>query len=205
MITNNSKFKTMKNTSSRIMATLFLGLAVLVSCSDDDGPEAPNEEEVITDVTYTFVNESNPNDEVVLEFVDDDGPDGPNVPVLTVTGFFTAGDTYLATVEIYNSIEDEDITEEVVEDEPDEHFFTYSFSGLQFDFARTDDDVERTDGNKLGFETRWGAIAAGTGSITVQLWHESETVDDSANGGLGAQTGGEDDFNITFNNVEIRD
>lgn len=190
-------------TYMKFFASLLLCLTLVVSCSDDDdAPLPPNEEEVITDVTYTFVNDANAADTVVLDFEDSDGPEGPNAPVLNVTGAFTAGATYTATVEIFNSIEGEDITEEVVEDEPDEHFFIYA-STVDMTFARSANDVVRTDGNSLGFETTWTANTAGMGTITAQLWHESETVDDSANGGLGAQTGGEDDFDITWN-VEIQ-
>ncbi len=190
-----------KPMNMRFLASMLLCFTLVVSCSDDDDtPPPPNEEEVITDVTYTFVNDANAADTVVLDFEDSDGPDGPNVPVLNVTGAFTAGATYTATVEIFNSIEGEDITEEVVDDEPDEHFFIYATT-VDMTFSRSANDVVRTDGNSLGFETVWVANTAGTGTITAQLWHESESVDDSS--GFGTQTGGEEDFNITWN-VEIQ-
>lgn len=185
----------------KFFASLLLCFTLIVSCSDDDTPPPPpNEEEVITDVTYTFINDANAADTVVLDFEDSDGPDGPNAPVLNVTGAFTLGATYTATVEIFNSIEGEDITSEVVDEEPDEHFFIYGTT-LDMTFARSVNDIERTDGNRLGFETTWTANTAGMGTITAQLWHDSASVDDS--NGFGTQTGGEDDFNITWN-VEIQ-
>ena len=98
--------------------------------------------------------------------------------------------------------EDEDITVEVTDVEPDEHFFIYNISGLDITFSRSANDVVRTDGNKLGFETTWVANAAGTGNITIQLFHESETVNDDNE--LGTQTGGSTDIDITFTGVEIQ-
>ena len=198
MKTHNTIFKPM---NMRFFASMLLCFTLIVSCSDDDTPPPPpNEEEVITDVTYTFINDANAADTVVLDLVDNDGPDGPNAPVLTVTGTFTAGATYTATLEIFNSIEGEDITVEVVDEEPDEHFFIYATT-LDMTFARSANDVVRTDGNRLGFETTWTANTAGVGTITAQLWHDSQSVDDS--NGFGTQTGGEDDFDITWM-VEIQ-
>ncbi len=206
---NNSNFKTMKINylnfnfmkTTRLFASAFLGLALLASCSDDDDGQ-PNEEEVITDVTVEFVNIIDPNDTVTLESIDPDGDDGPDVPVQTITGSFTAGATYTAEVDLFNSIENEDITEEVTVDEPDEHFFIYAVNGLDMTFSRSANDIVRTDGNNLGFRTTWVANTAGTGSITLQLFHESESVDDTNE--FGTQTGGSTDVNIIFTGVSIQ-
>lgn len=183
----------------------FLCLTLMASCSnDDDGGnvEEPNEEEVITDVTLTLVNDADASDIVELKSVDADGEDGPLAPEVTITGNFTAGDTYTATLEVYNSIEDEDITVEITNEEPDEHFFIYAVNGLDVSFTRSANDIVRADGNKLGFETTWIANTAGMGSITVQLFHESETVNDDNQ--FGTQTGGSTDIDITFSGVEIQ-
>ena len=69
-------------------------------------------------------------------------------------------------------------------------------------FARSTNDVVRADGNLLGFETVWTANTASSGSITIQLYHESETVNDDND--FGTQTGGSTDIDITFGNVEIQ-
>lgn len=191
--------------TSKLFLSTILSLALFASCSnDDDGGGEPNEDEVITNVTLTFTNNANAGDVVVLLSVDADGDDGPAAPVQTITGDFTAGATYTATVDLFNAIEGEDITEEVRDDEPDEHFFIYGVNGLDVTFARSANDVERADGNLLGYETTWTTNTAGTGSITIQLFHESETVDDSANEGFGSQTGGSTDVNITFTDVDIQ-
>lgn len=191
--------------TTKYFLTAILSLTVLASCSDDDDGSfiaEPNEEEVITDVTLTFVNDANTTDVVELKSVDSDGEDGPLVPTVTVSGNFTAGASYTATVEVYNSIEDEDITVEITDEEPDEHFFIYTVNGLDMTFMRSANDVVRTDGNKLGFETNWTANTASTGDITIQLFHESETVSDDNE--FGTQTGGSTDISITFLNVEIQ-
>jgi len=195
-----------KQTSYFLSAILCF--ALLASCSsDDDGGSVgePNEEEVITDVTITFVNDSDATDVVELKSVDGDGEDGPLAPIKTVTGNFTVGETYTATLEVYNSIEDEDITVEITDEEPDEHFFIYAVSGLDVTFERSANDIVRADGNKLGFETSWTANTVTTpdgGSVTLQLFHESETVNDDNE--YGTQTGGSTDIDITFSGVKIQ-
>lgn len=198
---NYLNYNIMKTTKFFISALFCLTL--LASCSDDDDTILPpNEEEVITDVTLSFVNNADANDTVTLESIDPDGEDGPTVPTQNISGSFTLGATYTATIELYNSIEDEDITVEVTDEEPDEHFFTYAINGLDMTFARSTNDVVRADGNKLGFETTWVANTASTGSITVNLFHESESVDDSIAG--GTQTGGSTDVDITFIGLSIQ-
>ena len=206
----NFKTMTMSYLKPNFMKTskFFIGamvcLSMITSCSNDDDaiPEQPNEEEVITDVTLTLVNNANPDDSVELKSVDPDGEDGPLTPVVTVSGNLTAGVTYTATVDIYNSIEDEDITEEVVEEEPDEHFFVYSIDGLDIDFSRSANDVVRADGNALGYETTWVANSASSGSIRIQLFHESETVNDDNE--FGTQSGGSTDIDITFTDIAVQ-
>lgn len=211
-IKSNFKTKTINflNLNSMKTSKFFLGamigLAFLASCSDDDDTLPfilpPNEEEVITDVTLTFTNDADSNDVIELKSVDPDGEDGPTAPTVTVMGNFTAGATYSAVVDVYNSIEDEDITPEIIDEEPDAHFFIYAINGLDMAFSRADNDIERMDGNKLGFRTTWVANTASTGSITIQLFHESDAVDDSNE--FGTQSGGSTDIDITFTNVEIQ-
>jgi hypothetical protein len=192
-------------TTTKYFLSAILCLTLVTSCSDDDdggNVEEPNEEEVITDVTLTFINDADANDIVELKSVDADGEDGPLTPNVTVSGNFTVGASYTTMVDIYNSIEDEDITVEVTDLEPDEHFFVYAITGLDMTFARSTNDVVRADGNLLGFETVWTANTASSGSITIQLYHESETVNDDND--FGTQTGGSTDIDITFGNVEIQ-
>lgn len=198
-----TNFKIMKTT--KYFLTAMLCIALFTSCSDDDDGSSvgePNEDEVITDVTLTFINDANPSNIITLSNIDPDGDDGPEAPTQTITGSFFAGSTYTATVDLYNSIEDEDVTVEVTDEEPDEHFFIYLINGLDMSFARSANDVMRMDGNLLGFETSWTANSAGMGDITIQLFHESETVNDDNE--FGTQTGGSTDVNVTFEDVVIQ-
>lgn len=199
---NYLKLNVMK--TSKFFVSAIFCLTLLASCSDDDdgNPTPPNEEEVITNVTLAFENTADASDTVTLLSVDPDGDDGPTAPEQTITGSFTAGATYAATIELFNAIEGEDITEEVRDDEPDEHFFVYAINGLDMTFTRGATDVVRADGNKLGYATNWVANATGTGTITVQLFHESSSVDDSNE--FGTQSGGSTDVDITFMNVVIQ-
>lgn len=213
MNTNKLTTKTMKTkyfnlfhmkTTKYFLSTIIC-LTFFASCSDDDdgsGIVEPNEEEIITDVTLTFTNDADATDIIVLSSIDPDGEDGPLAPTQNISGTFNAGATYTATINLYNSIEDEDITVEVTDEEPDEHFFIYAINGLDMTFTRSANDFVRMDGNLLGFETTWTANTASTGEVTVQLFHESVTVSDDND--FGTQTGGSTDVNITFTNVEIQ-
>lgn len=192
MKTNFLNFTNMKTTKLFFVALFCLTLAA--SCSDDDSPAPVNPEEVITDVNITFTNTANSNT-VTLRAV---SPDGEVAPTLTVIGGnFEAGATYDVTLTITDEVNDENILEEVVE-EKDEHFFVYATT-TSFTMVRAANDEVRTDGESLGLNTTWTAGAAGTGTITVQLVHEADTVDDA--GGFGSATGGEFDINNTWNVV----
>ena len=202
--TNKTNHLNLMKTTKYFLSAI-LCLTLFASCSDDDDGgdiEEPNEEEVITDVTLTLINDADANDFVELKSVDPDGDDGPLVPTVTVMGDFTAGATYTATIDVYNSIEDEDITVEITDEEPDEHFFIYTIDGLDITFARSANDIVRADGNLLGFETTWTANTASTGDITLQLFHASETVNDDNE--FGTQTGGSTDIDITFSGIAIQ-
>ena len=54
----------------------------------------------------------------------------------------------------------------------------------------------------LGVSTTWTSGAAGTGNLQIILVHQPETADDSNQ--FGSTTGGEEDFNITFQGVEVQ-
>jgi hypothetical protein len=67
--------------------------------------------------------------------------------------------------------------------------------------TRDADDVDGPDGTKLGVRTTWVAGAAGTGNIRIRLVHEPATADDTDP--FGTVTGGSDDINITFEDIDI--
>ncbi len=129
---------------------------------------------------------------VVLQTRDLDG-DGLNPPVITVSGPFTSGTTYMGSIVLLNETEDpaEDITEEV-EKEAEEHQFFYTIGG-GLDASTTYTNFDG-DGNPLGTEFSLDAGDASNGTLTFTLRHEPM----KPNAGL-ADAGGETDISATFN------
>jgi hypothetical protein len=153
-------------------------------------------------VTLTFVNNADDNDIVVLESIAPDGQNGTSNE--TISGSFTAGATYSLTLAMLNASETpaEDILNDDIVVEADEHFFTYAVNTINLTMSRNSDDVEGPNGSKLGLNTTWVAGAASTGNVQIVLIHEPESVDDSDE--FGSVTGGSEDLNLTFTGVEIQ-
>lgn len=203
MKTNYLNFNTMK-TSKLFIAAMFC-LTLITSCSDDDdNPPPVNPVELFTNVTLTFTNDADANDVVVLENIAPDGQGGTNNS--TISGPFTSGATYsleLAATDASDPNDVDDLLNDDVIPEADEHFFVYGLNNLNFTMTRNASDVVGLDNNKIGVETTWVAGAASTGNLSITLVHEATSVDDAGNNNLGSTTGGEEDFNITFMNVSI--
>ncbi|GAA4971071.1 hypothetical protein GCM10023315_21340 [Algibacter aquimarinus] len=210
MNTNKLNFKAMKmnylnlnlmKTSKFILGALFC-LTLITSCSDDDDPIPVLEEELITNVTLTFVNNANTSDTVVMSSIAPDGQDGASTEI--VTGDFTEGATYSLNLAITNASENpaDDVLNDDIIPEADEHFFVYAVNGINLTVTRDSDDVDGPDSNKLGVNTTWVAGAVSTGNFQIILVHEPEGADDSDE--FGSVTGGSEDVNITFTNVEIQ-
>lgn len=174
----------------KLLATLFFAMTIFISCDDDDDIIPVNEEEVITTMTITLKPEGGGTD-VVLQTRDLDG-DGPDSPVITVSGNFTSGITYMGSIVLLNETEDpaENITEEV-EEEDDEHQFFYTIGGA-LDATTTYENFDG-DGNPLGTEFSLDAGDASTGALTFTLRHEPQ----KPNAGL-SDAGGETDISATF-------
>jgi len=182
----------------------FLGLtfvASFTSCSDNDDPDPVEEEEAITRLVLNFTNQADATDTVVLTWNDTNLDEVIDADEQTVVGTFTTDGVYDATVGLYNMDEDF-LDEDILANQAsiDAHFFTYATS-LDFTVERASNDEERSDGARLGVSTEWTAgSAAESGTITLQLFHESPGVDDSD--GFGSTTGTDTDIDITFD-VEI--
>lgn len=197
----NSNF--MKTSKFFLSALFCLALITsFTSCSDDDDPIPVLEEELITDVILTFTNDADANDVVTLESIAPDGQDGSSTE--TITGTFTSGATYSLSLAITNETEDpaDDVLNDDIIPEGDEHFFTYAVNTIDLTMSRDADDEEGADGNSLGVNTTWTAGSATTGNIQIVLIHEPEGADDSDE--WGSVTGGSEDLNITFSDVEIQ-
>jgi len=178
-------------------ALCLFALTVFFACEKDE-PEIPNEEELITTVTYTLTPESG-GTPVMMTFQDLDG-DGGNAPVIS-GGTLAANTTYNGSLELLNEEESpaEDITEEI-EEEDAEHqfFFTTSISGLTISYDDTDGD-----GNPVGLATKLATTDAGSGNITIILRHEPNKSADGVADGTIDNAGGETDIEVTFD-VEVK-
>ncbi|RNC90137.1 MAG: GTP cyclohydrolase [Allomuricauda sp.] len=191
----------------RLMALLFMGIAVISCSDDDDTPEEENEVEVITDVTLVFTNTADASDVVRASAQD---PDGAGIQELVVdpAGITLSTDaTYTLTFEIFNNLETpgEDIGEEVAE-EDDEHQIFFSFTDGAFANPTGNGNVDNAgdavnyndqdgNGNPLGLSTTWttGANPVAGGNFTARLQHQPDI--------KSATTGaadGDTDFNLSF-------
>ncbi|QTE24437.1 type 1 periplasmic binding fold superfamily protein [Polaribacter cellanae] len=177
----------------KLLALLVVTSIAFTSCSkDDNGPE--NEEELITNVTYTL---TNGNNVVTLAFEDLDG-EGGKAGTYSISGPLKANTTYTGVIKLENKTEKpaEDITLEVKK-ENDEHefFYTSSISGITI--KKT--DVDRNN-NPLGIKSTLTTAAAGSGSITIILKHKPK----KPNSGKASEAGGSTDVEVAFKNVTIK-
>lgn len=212
MSNNNSNFKTMKinylNLNSMKMTKFFISsifclalIATTTSCSDDDDSGEVIEEELITNVTLTFTNNADPTDIVTLTNIAPNGQEGSFTN--TVDGEFTSNATYSLSLALTNASETpaDDVLNDDIIPEADEHFFVYGVNGIDLTMTRDGNDVEGPDGSNLGVNTTWVAGAISTGNVQIRLIHEPSSVDDANE--WGTVSGGSEDLNITFMNVEI--
>ena len=192
--------KNLRKVSLYLVALLAFGFA---SCESED-PEKENDGEVITDVTLNFqeLNASNALVGSVLSFKASD-PQGievgktPTVQSITLT----KGKKYQMTIEVKNSIENEDITKEILEEAAAHQFF---FLGQVFDSSFLSIQYADAGGIALGLKTTV-TVSPSTGtnnsSMRVVLRHDlnknfpGATSPTFAN---FAQAGGETDLDLTF-------
>jgi hypothetical protein len=122
----------------------------------------------------------------------------------SINGAFTAGQSYSLDLNITNESDPNDVDDVLNDDvipEGDEHFFKYN-NTLGMSMMRDASDLSGANGSRLGVSTTWTTGAAGTGNIQIILVHEPDSVDDSDQ--FGTTTGGEEDFNITFQSVVVQ-
>lgn len=188
----NSNHKKMNQKLNYILG-LFC-LLVLFSCKKEpETPTIPNEEEVITTLTYTLTPTCGCNT-VTLKFVDLDG-DGGNNPIIT-TDTLKANTIYNGTLVLLNETENpaEDITEEVKE-EGQEHqfFFVSTASGVSVAY-----DDQDSDGRPIGIQTILNSLNASKGTLKVILRHEPNKSANGVSNGDPANAGGETDIEVEF-------
>jgi len=113
-------------TSSSMMGTTEFDITWNTNVNEDpDAPPCENEEEIITDVTLTFTPIGG-GTTVTASAQDPDGP-GP-LPLQILNDIELVESTeYEMSITLFNSIENEDITEEI-EEEADEHMFFFEWT-----------------------------------------------------------------------------
>jgi hypothetical protein len=192
--------KNLRKVSLYLVALLAFGFA---SCESED-PEKENDGEVITDVTLNFqeLNASNALVGSVLSFKASD-PQGievgktPTVQSITLT----KGKKYQMTIEVKNSIENEDITKEILEEAAAHQFF---FLGQVFDSSFFSIQYADAGSVALGLKTIV-TVSSSTGTnnsnMRVVLRHDLNKSFPGASSPTFAnfaQAGGETDLDITF-------
>lgn len=167
----------------------FLLCCVFISCDDDD-PEVPNEEELITVLNYVLT-PMNGGTPVTLNFTDMDG-DGGNDPVIT-GGTLAQNTTYSGQMDLLGV--DESITEEIEEEDDEHQFFfnTNNLSGINIQYDDQDDN-----GNPVGLKTTLTTTGASTGTLTVILRHQPDKDASGVSDGVIDNAGGETDIEVTF-------
>ena len=161
------------------LLTLFAAPLALTACSsgdpDDDGP---GEQELITRVVVTLTNEDDLNDSVTITANDPDG-DGAGITFSPTSVTLRPGATYAGTIELTDTINNEDITEEI-EEEAEEHLFRYAFdpaSAGTITLTDTESDYTTEDENGgnfqvgLTFRATVSGNATGQGRVVALLYH----------------------------------
>lgn len=165
--------------SIRTTAFAFLAVALAFVGCDTNEPDPINPEELITQVTITFTNAADGSDTVTIVASDSDG-DGAGITFSPMSASLRQGATYNATIELRDTINNEDITEEI-EEESEEHLFRYTLSPSTagaVTITDSESDYTTEDENGAGdllvglaFNVAVDAAASGTGTLNATLFH----------------------------------
>ncbi len=182
--------------------TLFFVLVWVTACNDDDDvPPAENEEEIITDVTLTFTPDGG-GSAVTATAQDSDG-EGPQGLEVQDNVVLAASTTYLLTMTLENSINGEDITEEI-DAEDDEHLFFFGWTEGLFSNPAGNGNIDNRadavryldeDENELpvGLETAWTTGTTSTGTFRILLKHQPNIKSE-----ISTSQEGESDLDLTW-------
>jgi hypothetical protein len=161
---------------------LFAGSVTFLTACDSNDPadEGAGEQEIISNVTLTLVGDDGST--ITAEATFDEGGVLQNAETITLT----PGVTYDGSVELLDTFNGEDITEEI-RAEAIEHQFFYDVTGATgVTVTITDEETDYASENELGGEPRSGvpvglafevavaADASGSGQMNVVLGHYDE-------------------------------
>jgi hypothetical protein len=180
----------MKN--NKLIVCLTAAIITLHACKKDaDLPKLPepiNEPEVITSLTLTFTDSANASNVITASFIDNDG-DGGNQPSTFDTIKLKPNITYFTSLSIFNSIVNEEITAEIVE-EANDHLFIYKPTGIDLAIIVTDSD-SNTPALPIGLKSKWRAGNVGNGAVQIILKHQPGIKD-------GTEAPGDTDVDLNF-------
>jgi hypothetical protein len=187
---------------TRLLIGVGLSLCLaLTSCKKDEpeDPIIPNEEELITTLTYTLEPLSG-GANIVMRFQDLDG-DGGDAPIITVSGPLASGETYSGQLSLLNETTTPvgDISAEIEEEAPAHQFF-FLVAGVDVTISYADSDA---DGNPIGLSSQLVADAASIGTLQITLKHEPDKNGAGVSDGSIDNAGGETDIEVSFE-VEVQ-
>ena len=182
----------------RIPTLLAAAFALTLAACDSEPSDGPGEQELITQVTLTITPEGG-GSPLTIVASDPDG-DGADLTFSPARLTIPAG-THSATIQLRDTINDEDITGEI-EEFAEEHLFRYTItpSGAG-SVTITDSESDYTEENDnggdfnvgLAFDVTVNASASGNGTLNATLFH----FDDEPKPGNNA-TSDEIDIDIDF-------
>ena len=143
---------------NKLILLLSAAILAIQACKKDaDLPKLPepiNEPEVITSLTLTFIDSANVSNVITANFIDNDG-DGGNQPSTFDTIKLKSNTTYFTSLSLFNSIVNEEITAEIVE-EANDHLFIYKPTGIDLAIIVTYSD-SNTPALPIGLKSKWRA------------------------------------------------
>ena len=174
----------------RIFVFLFASLLVF-SCRNEDVPEDIHEHEEIEKMEITLTEVGHPDHVHVINYIG--GVADHALHLENGKSYLVELDFQVKHDDHYHSAMDE------IDEEKEEHFVTFEFSGVDVTVKRNADDIARADGTKLGISTTWTVNSVPTSAKAgIKLHHGATSVDmnfPSAENQQGKATGGESDVN----------
>lgn len=195
----------MKLIRKGFLAILLLSSVFMYSSCTSEDPEEENQEELITDVTLKFT-EVNSAGEVIgtpfdVKAIDNQGLGLGTTPTIETINL-GKGKRYMLEINLFNSLENEDITEEIKE-EADEHQFYFlgnAFVGSSFLTYSYDDEGDELVGLR-GFIQVAQNPGFNNATFRLVLRHDlNKSFPGASNPSFEnfIQAGGETDLDIVF-------
>ena len=171
---------------------LLIGIIVIPAC-DPETPEPPNQEELITTLTYTLESIVD-GSEVVFSFMDLDG-DGGESPIIS-SGALQANTNYTCKLELLNeqATPTINVTNEISAEATDHQFF---FLPSDPNISTTYIDLDAAN-FPLGLLTTLRTSDSSTGTFKITLRHKPEKTATGVSTGDISNAGGDTDIEITF-------